>query len=274
MMISAENTSSRGSLDTLVDRVQSEGRYTFTADEVEASVPLTTKGRESAVRGLVASGRIVRPLPRHGFYVVVPPEFRTMGAPPLAWYIDPMMRFLGEHDYYVGLLTAAEWQGASHYAVQVAQIVVTGRIRPMKVGRERITFVTDENASFAAVEERMTEAGPVRVSTPEATALDLVRHLARIGDMAILATAISELPLTPKGIVKALYDTAEVTAVQRLGYLLEKAGKVREAAVAERWLSERPYRVRSLDPRSATSAGEIVVPPWKIRVNAYVEMSA
>lgn len=272
-MIHVEKVSSRGSLDALVDRVQSEGRYSFTAEEVETSVALTKKGIEAAIRRLVGSGRIVRPMPRRGFYVVVPPEFRTMGAPPLAWYVDSMMRFLGEHHYYVGLLTAAEWQGASHYAVQVSQIVVTGRIRPVKVGRERITFVTDENAPFAAVEERMTETGTVRVSTPEATALDLVRHLSRIGDMAILGTAISELLMTPRGMANALYPTAEVTAVQRLGYLLEKAGKTREAAVAGRWLSGRRYKVRSLDPRSATRADDAAVCPWKIQVNASVEMS-
>jgi hypothetical protein len=39
--------------------------------------------------------------PRRGFYVVVPPQYLSWGAPPPSWYIDDLMRHEG-HSYYVG----------------------------------------------------------------------------------------------------------------------------------------------------------------------------
>ena len=42
-----------------------------------------------------------------GFYVVVPPQHASWGAPPPSWYIDALMRREGR-PYYVGLLKAAE----------------------------------------------------------------------------------------------------------------------------------------------------------------------
>jgi hypothetical protein len=44
--------------------------------------------------------------PRQDFDIVVPPQFASWGAPPPPWYIDALMRHIGE-PYYVRLLKAA-----------------------------------------------------------------------------------------------------------------------------------------------------------------------
>lgn len=64
---------------------------------------------QQAARRLAARKRLVSP--RRGFYVIVPIEYRTAGAPPPAWFIDDLMTFQGR-PYYVGLLSAAALHGA------------------------------------------------------------------------------------------------------------------------------------------------------------------
>jgi hypothetical protein len=61
--------------------------------------------------------------PRRGFYVIVPPQFMSWGAPPPSWYIDALMYHEGR-PYYVGLLKAAELHGATHQAMMEFQVVL------------------------------------------------------------------------------------------------------------------------------------------------------
>jgi hypothetical protein len=72
--------------------------------------------------------------PRRGFYVIVPPQFMSWGAPPPSWYIDALMRHEGR-PYYVGLLKAAELHGATHHAVMEFQVVTDKRLPKIRAGR-------------------------------------------------------------------------------------------------------------------------------------------
>ena len=71
--------------------------------------------------------------------------------------------------YYVGLLSGAELHGAAHQ-----------RLRPVVVGRNRIRFFLKKDLARTPVELVKTTSGRMRVSTPEATALDLVRFYDRL----------------------------------------------------------------------------------------------
>ena len=88
------------------------GNYTFTHDEVAQAFPDMSAG--SIARALtreVSKGRIMSPL--RGFYVIVPDEYVLRGAVPQSFYLDDMMHHLGRK-YYVALLSAASYHGASH----------------------------------------------------------------------------------------------------------------------------------------------------------------
>ena len=88
------------------------GNYTFTHDEVAQAFPDMSAG--SIARALtreVSKGRIMSPL--RGFYVIVPDEYVLRGAVPQSFYLDDMMLHLGRK-YYVALLSAASYHGASH----------------------------------------------------------------------------------------------------------------------------------------------------------------
>lgn len=252
-----------------VDTRQRLGRYSFTDSELASASPQTPVARRAALGRLHRQGRIVRPLPRHRFFVVVPHEHHSAGAPPLAWYLDGLMRFLGVPEYYVGLVTAAQWHGASHFAVQETQIVVPRQLRPVRVGRETIRFFTKAAAAATPVEVRTTEGGTVRVSTPEATAADLVRYADAAGGLNLVATVLAELAprLKPAALPAAASDLA---TAQRLGHLLDQVAGPRLTGTLARRVAAQLPRVRPLDPRSPARDAPVDA-RWRLRVNTTVE---
>jgi hypothetical protein len=266
-----------GAVSDLVDRVQQSGRYTLSGDEIDAALPgLHPTTRTVALRTLVKAHRVVRPLPRHEFFVIVPHEYYSIGAPPLAWYVDAFMRYLRQPTYYVGLLTAAEWNGASHFAAQETQIIVPVQLRPLLVGRERLRFVVNHRVAATPVRVHATDVASVRVSTPAATVVDLLRYPRAVGGLTTITTVMSELrrAISPAGLREALDAARDVTAAQRLGYVLERLGHDRGADAAARWL--RPHRrflrSRPLDPM-APIAGSPTDSRWHIRVNANLDIN-
>lgn len=88
------------------------GNYTFTHDEVaQAFLDMNAGSIAWALTREVSKGRIMLPL--RGFYVIVPDEYVLRRAVPQPFYLDDMTHHLGRK-YYVALLSAASYYGASH----------------------------------------------------------------------------------------------------------------------------------------------------------------
>jgi len=256
-------------LSGLVDRIQGAGRYTFCGGEARGTLDVSEIALQSAVRRLRVKGRLV--VPRHGFYVIVPTEYRTVGAPPPSWYIDDLMRYLGR-PYYVGLLSAAALHGASHQQPMAFQVVTNRPTRPAKVGRARIEFHSARTMEDSPAARVQTETGSMCVSTPETTAFDLVKFSSACGGWGNVATVLSELPerIDPN----ALHDLAEVRKspeVQRLGFLLDQAGQPRLADSLLRALAVRRYRPVLL-AQDAPPGDAAVVAPWRVIPNVRIEV--
>ena len=132
--------------------------------------------------------------PRHGFYVAVPPQFLSWKAPPPSWYIDALMRHEGR-PYYVGLLKAAELHGATHHAVMEFQVVTDRQLPKIRAGRSWITFHfrKDMKSVREGIVERKTDTGTMKVSSPELTALDLLRYIHVAGGIDAVATVLADL---------------------------------------------------------------------------------
>src|SRR5580700_11814636 len=81
------------------------GQTVFTDKEVLAALRITRRGFLKAAEREQKRHTLFNP--RQGFYVAVPPQYLSWGAPPPAWYIDALMKHEG-HPYYVALLKAAE----------------------------------------------------------------------------------------------------------------------------------------------------------------------
>jgi len=174
----------------------------------------------SALWRLAHSRRVASP--RRGFYVIVPPEHRAVGCPSPEWFIDDLMAYLGR-PYYVGLLTAAALHGAAHQAPQEFQVVTDRRLPMIRIGRARIRFVKKARVATTPTVRVNTPTGQMRVSSPEATAIDLVRYPEHAGFLSNVATVLRELVerIDRRGLLRVATADGETAYAQRLGYLLD-----------------------------------------------------
>lgn len=176
-----------------LERLQSQGRYSFTGSEARVETGLLSRAFQSALERLVAKGRVASP--RQGFHVIVPPEYRSLGCLPASWFIDDMMGHM-DTPYYVGLLSAAALHGAAHQRPMELQVAVDRPLRPVSWGRVRVHFIESSRLPDIPTVRMRTETGYMKVSTPEATAFDLVHYYHHAGSLSNAATVLGELAET------------------------------------------------------------------------------
>ena len=214
----------RSALSSYVSGLLSVGRTVFTADEAEQALGVGHGAFLDAAERLQRREALLNP--RQGFYVVVPPQYASWGAPPPNWYIDALMRHKGQ-TYYLGLLKAAELHGATHQAVMEFQVVSAKRLPRIRAGRNLIAFYfrRDLEAVLAGIEGHKTDTGTMKVSSAALTALDLLRYPQASGGIDNVATVLSDLgrKIDPAQLA-ALSTRVERPVVQRLGHLLEHLG--------------------------------------------------
>jgi predicted transcriptional regulator of viral defense system len=254
--------------ETLTDYIEQrlQGmQYSFSKDEALKETGLTDNAFRMAVSRLKKKNRLISP--RRGFYVIVPPQYQQRGAPPASFFIDPMMNYL-EEDYYAGILSAADIYGASHHAPQQFQVVVSRQIQEIKIERLHIVFVTNKHLDEIPVTKRNTETGQMKVSTPEATALDLIYYDDRAGHLDNVATVLDDLAesLDSEELLKVAKNYHSRSSVQRLGYILEFLGHEEKVTSLADWLKEQePSRVplSTYDDRSKGERNRT----WEVIVN-------
>lgn len=258
----------RRSLADFVDAAQASGVYVFRREEALAALAVSEIAFKNAARRLAAKGRIVAP--RRGFFVIIPLEYRAAEAPPPSWFIADLMAFHGQ-PYYVGLLSAAALHGAAHQQPQQFQVLTDRPLRPATAGRMRIRFFTKRHLRTTPTIEVQTETGSMRVSTPEATALDLVRYQASAGGLGHVATVLTELAEAIDGErLVAAAEAEELSVAQRLGFLLERVGAGSVVGPLGRWVAGRRPRPVLLRP-DAGAASAARSAPWQVVVNQTVE---
>lgn len=235
---------SKSTMANWVEKLQSQGRYTFTRFDAESETGRSFIAVQTAMRRLKEQNRVVSP--RKGFYVIVPPEYRAVGSVPASWFINDLMQFI-DQPYYVGLLSAAAIYGAAHQQPMVLQVMTHRSTRPMHAGNNKIEFFMSKQISEIPVKQIQTETGTIHVSTPEATAFDLVRYQKAAGHINNIATVLAELTdqLDPKALVQ-MAETFRVPDVQRLGYILDEIGEEQLADSLAKWLKRKSFRIVKL----------------------------
>jgi predicted transcriptional regulator of viral defense system len=181
------------------------------------------------------------------------------------------MKFL-EYPYYVGLLSAAMLHGASHQAVQALQIVIPNAERPVRRGRLHIQFFRFAAMRVAVTTQEKTWTGFIPVSSPEWTGLDLVRFSKYVGGLDAVLTVVTELAekMSPDRLREAAGREPEKAHVQRLGWLLDRAGFHDLTAATAEWMAaQRPHRA-ILDRYAPVRTGKRDM-KWQVLVNAEPE---
>lgn len=256
----------------LID-IQSTGRYGFSSEEFAARTGREPGGeavRHALIR-LRKKQRITQISRMPGYWLILPPEYLTRQAPPVAWWLHDFLSFKETH-YYVGLLSAAQYHGSAHFAVMETQVVLPRIRKPLAVGTTRLRFFFKDNARDTPCDVINTEKTMLRVTTPAATLLDLLRHASQVGGIERIHVIAKDLckKIDARSLLNALNAQAETAAAQRLGYLFDLLGKTTLAAVVDQWLANRSVQVIRLDTSSLQTAASRH-PRWNLFVNTILE---
>lgn len=209
------------SLAHYLEHLQSQGQYWFLRKDVMTKLQLTDNAFRKVAHRLMTKGKLNRI--RSGFYAIVPPEYFATGSLPASWFIDAFMSYVNQQ-YYVGLLTAASLHGAAHQQPMAFQVITDKLTRPIAVGQVSIEFFYKKTIHSHFYQSKKTATGKMNVSIPEITAFDLVRYRDVAGQVNHVATVLCELAeqLNPNLLAELLNNNdVEITAAQRLGYLLD-----------------------------------------------------
>jgi predicted transcriptional regulator of viral defense system len=268
------------SLQEFIDSQLARGRATFSKPAAIAEVRQTPEAFQAAVERLTKKGRLASP--RRGFYLILRPEDRLLGAPDPARWIDPLMKHLGL-DYRVSLLRAAAFHGAAHQAAMVFQVITPRQLPEIEIGRQRVEFLYQAPDAFADANhpewlaQLKTEAGFAKIAGVELTLLDMCRYFHRAGGINGAAQAVSDLGKKADPRILAKVASAfENSAVRRLGYLLEQFGHIRQANVL-RVFVKKAKSFKDLDPGAkpivaALRDTEEKSPEWMLVINVPVEI--
>jgi predicted transcriptional regulator of viral defense system len=160
---------------------------------------------------------------------------------------------------------------AAHQRPQEFQVCLERARRPLACSRVRVAFIVRKRLRDVPVQSVNTPRGTLLISTPEATALDLVGYPHRAGGLNQVATVLGELAerLDADKLV-AVADTAPPAWSQRLGYVLERVDAAEKAAPLKEWVQAHAHKSAVLLAGAKSGSGARDK-GWKIVVNVSVE---
>ena len=244
------------------------GRYHFSSAEARSAIGVSAAAAKLALNRLSKQGAVASPA--RGFYVIVPPEYRSLACLPADQFVPSLMQRLGLSDYAC-LLSAAQYHGAAHHRPQEFQVMVPKNRRAIQCGAVRVVFVARKRLRDVSVQEFNTPRGPIRVTTPEATAVDLAGYTHRAGGLGQVATILAELAekIDPNKLAAAA-KTAPIPWAQRLGYLLARVGAGEKTAALKAYVRSHA-RDSTMLLNSARRGRARRDPDWKLYVNTRVQ---
>jgi len=259
---------------TWIEQLQSKGKIAFSYDEVINDFP--EKSENAIIQSLSRLSQRGRVVPVYkGFYLIVPAEYAAMEILPPILFIDYLMEYIGK-PYYIGLLSAAALYGAAHQQAQEFFILTTTKQLATQKKGIKINYIIKKQIPTQFVENRKTETGYVKVSSPEMTAFDLVYYNNRIGGISRASTVLNELAesMQPDKIKRELVQSFSVPTIQRLGYILEYA--LKEEQLADKlWKVSKDLNLHFYRQPISTgkkTAGHKTDPKWRIIINTEIEI--
>ena len=206
-------------VSTFIREREIRGQVTFNLDEVKEATNLSARSVVVELQRQVARGRII--IPYRGFYVIIPPQYALKGIVPPTYYIHELMKAVGK-PYYVCLLSAAAFHGASHQrAMQTQVMTVAPRIKPSGMNKQ-LDWSYRQQIPSELLLSRNTEMGIVLYSNAELTAVDLVQFAGHVGGFQRAATVLSELiDAMDISRIEQVSPYTSTATLQRLGYLIE-----------------------------------------------------
>jgi len=252
----------------VINALASQGQYHFTTAEAAEAAGVSLAAARAALRRLKRKGVVAAPY--RGFHVIVPPEYRRLGCLPADQFVPQLMGHLGL-SCYAALLSAAGYHGAAHQQPQVFQVMVRRNRPAVSCGEVAVSFHARHNIDLIPALRFNTPRGYVDVSTPEATALDLVGYSAHAGGLDNVVTLLPDLlaDARPEALA-AVAAHSPIPWSQRLGYLLALVGASHLADALAEYVARHARETVMLYP-SGDGSDIVRETQWKLLVNAKVE---
>ncbi len=263
------------SLETWVNDLLAQGKHAFALNALRKEFEfLSEVAIKLSLKRLVDKGLIISV--HKGYYLIIPPQYKSKGILPPALYLDAFMKELNR-PYYLGLLNAAAYHGAAHQRAQEFFVVTSFPVlRPTLKKGLKVNYISKNNLLTNLIEIRKTEAGYLNISNSILTAIDLIQYAKRVGGMNRVATILNELMenIKPESIRSLPIKEIPITALQRLGYLLEMVLHNQNLANELYTLLQTNHEVLFRTPLKPSSSikGFETDEKWKVIINTTIEI--
>lgn len=203
-----------------IKKIRAGGKDFFTANGAISELNISRNAFNCAMYRMKKKGDIISPA--KNLYVIVPPEHHVISCLPAEELIPILMKYWGI-DYYVCLLSAALYHGASHQKPQVFQVMVAKQLKPLECGKIKISFLYKKSLKDCPLRQITVRTGYLNISSPELTVTDLLLYSHKAGGLSHVATVLNELVenVYPNKLLALLQNSKENSWIQRLGYILE-----------------------------------------------------
>jgi hypothetical protein len=156
------------------------------------------------------------------------------------WWLQDYFNWLGR-PYYLALQSAASSFGSNPQALQVTQVMTDRPCRTIKAGRVQVRFFVKRGIERTPTQQLAQAPAPLFISTPQATAFDLIRYATSIGGIERVAETIASLlPVLRLCELKRALDAENEPAItQRSGFVIEARGAKKLAEAVHDWLPDK-----------------------------------
>ena len=211
-----------------IRKIRQENLRAFTINDFQSFFDKSYEYSKSYIHQLMQEKLVVSPF--KGFYVIVDPENQRRGCMPAEELVPILMKHLGAN-YYVSLLSAGLFFGASHQKPSRFQIISDKRIKkPLVFKNVAIDVIYKKSLLNLPTKEFTVRTGILKVATPELIAIDLLTYPDHSGGINHIATVLSELVDSIR--ITKLIQLARATGMeyqlQRIGYILEKINVIND----------------------------------------------
>ena len=259
-----------------IKNVRLKGKKYFTLTQAISDLNITKAAALAAIHRLKNQGDLISPA--QGLYVIIPPENQSQGCIPPDVLTPILMTYI-KADYYVSLLSAAQYYGASHQKPACFQIISNKRLKhSLDFGYIKIELIYKKSLASLPTKNITVPSGYLKVATPELVAFDLLSYPLRSGGLNHIATVLSELAESLN--VEALLSLADISGekawLQRLGYILEVTDPIDSNTTQElcesieAYLSTKVKTYVPLAPEMPRNECERIK-KWMIIINTEIE---
>lgn len=269
MYLSRKNT--KVTVANYIKQLLSVEEYSFSLDELIQNLSKSEISIKSELSRLIAKKEILSL--RKGFYLIITPRYSSAQKLPIQLYCEKLFKYLNRN-YYVALFSAAKFHGASHQQVQ-RDYIITEKPKFNDISKNTIDirFFTTSNWSSKNIQNKKSDAGIYKLSSPALTIADLIHHQNKLGGTNRILSVIDELieELHESDMIELLSWYPNKSTLQRFGFLLEELGvnSNYQELIYENLKTSKIFPVL-LSPKSFEKPGS-VSNKWKVDVNVKLE---